>query len=126
MPVSRELQEVSIRMEVSTSEHSMCPTSQQHPVPVLLQHFSFKVVRSYQNLGTVCIRNDAQSSGGSEALRPTHPHTRLLTFDFLIRTFVATQDFQLGPKRGIAQVPPNCSHPDLWGLVGTIFGYIFD
>ena len=34
-----------------------------------------------------------------------------------------TRDFHLGPKRGIAQVPQNCSHPDLRGLVGTLFGF---
>ena len=36
-----------------------------------------------------------------------------------------TQDFHLGPKRGSIVTPQNCSHPDLRGLVGTLFGSIF-
>ena len=42
------------------------------------------------------------------------------------QTSQATRDFHLGPKRAIAQVPQNCSHQDLRGLVGTLFGSIFD
>ena len=37
-----------------------------------------------------------------------------------------TRDFRLGPKRGSILLRPHCSHPDLWGLVGTLFGSIFD
>ena len=40
------------------------------------------------------------------------------------RTF--TQDFHLGPKPPIIELPSHCSHPDLWGLIGTLFGSIFD
>ena len=36
-----------------------------------------------------------------------------------------TRDFHLGPKPPSIELPQNCSHPDLRGLVGTLFGSIF-
>ena len=52
-----------------------------------------------------------------------------ITFS-LMRTWSAvligfTQDFHLGPKLPIIELPSDCSHPDLRGLVGTLFGSIF-
>ena len=37
-----------------------------------------------------------------------------------------TRDFHLGPKPPNGYAAQNCSHPDLRGLVGTLFGSIFD
>ena len=37
-----------------------------------------------------------------------------------------TRDFHLGPKRACIELPLNCSHPDLWGLVGTLLGSTFE
>ena len=70
---------------------------------------------------------------GMESFGASAPYSSLAEhFGFNAKNVVArvkaeqrVQHWKPTDFRGIAQVPPNCSHPDLWGLVGTLFGSAF-